>query len=268
MCGRCTGDDSASEAGSDSSEYSHSFDEFDSDEYSTDYESATDDSGLDKYDESSGDQKPTENLTRQLTPLEEDYLAHCRAVMTRLTGEKFIAGPMPWFALRSSDGSVQMSTDGYCASFGMILEYLGDQWDFLEEDVWSLAMSANIPLRTASTEMSKYVFRMRMAAAVNAGAWQIFIPKPADLPRVLSTMYGGNGPTEMTLGQAVEEYLGRRLHQLTAYLPFVGGPRCTCVSKRDPNPAGLNIRQMIKLERGEANPAVRPGQSILDLLRT
>lgn len=224
-----------------------------------DVESMADDGQINDYN------SQADVLSRVLTPLEIDYLAHCNAVISRLTGEKFVAGPVSWMICRSPDGIVQMESDGYCQKFGICIEYMGTEWDFLEEDVMSFALNANVPLCVAFDEMSDCICKVRMMSIISTGVWPIYIPHPDDLPRVLSIIYAT--PTgeliDMTLSEAVEEYIRRRLHQLTAHLPFIGSPRCTCVSKRDPNPNGLTIRQMIKVEYPTE---VRPGQSILELL--
>lgn len=204
---------------------------------------------------------PTETLSRVLSSLESDYLAHARSVLARLTGEKFSTNPVPWLVCGGSDGRVQMTPDGYSARFSIILEYTGNRWNFLEEDIMTLAIGTGMSLRDAVSKLSSIVFQARLIATTSAGLWPIYLPKPDDLPRVLSTMWVGQA-AEMTLGDAVEEYLRRRLHQLTVYLPFVGGPRCTCVSKRDPNPGALSMREMVKLERR----GISPGQSILATL--
>lgn len=215
----------------------------------------------DADDTSEDDTVTVETLSRVLSSLESDYLIHARNVLARLTGEKFSTDPVPWLVCGGPDGRVQMTPDGYSARFGILLEYTGDRWNFLEEDIMTLAIGTGMSLRAAIAKLSSFVFQTRLIATTSAGLWPIYLPKPDDLPRVLSTMWT-SAPVEMTLGEAVEEYLRRRLHQLTVYLPFVGGPRCTCVSKRDPNPGALSMREMVKLERR----GVSPGQSILATL--
>lgn len=232
----------------------------DSAESSSDY--STEDPTEDGYHDDSEDGYRTDTLQRVISPLEFEYLDYCRGVISRITGEKFIAGPTPWLLCRSDDGALQMMSDGYCQKFNMEIEYMGGNWDFSEEDVWQTALSSGIPIRVALNEMKNYVFKTRMAAAISAGVWRVYIPKPDDLPRVLGSLYSGE-TVEMTLGEATEEYIRRRLHQLTAFLPFIGGPKCACISRRDPNIASLSIRKMIRIERSDPYP----GQSILDILK-